>query len=150
MVILLKFRFIFKTLVQIFYSKKLIILQDNDFLRPDIKVQNDPHIHINKISDETVHRETILVLQVFIGLVLFVQNPVCEKVHMERNETDTHFVKHFQIVGPSANKAVVMPDVNEHYKVRQIKEKHLNPRNCRKRKHDCNKNKRNLVWINPI
>ena len=57
-------------------------------------IQNDYQIYVNVVSDETVHHDAVIVLNVFIWLVVWTQHPVCEEVHVERDVADHDFVEH--------------------------------------------------------
>jgi hypothetical protein len=80
-------------------------------------VKDNPKIYIYVVSNEAVHHNTVSILQVLICLIVLIENPICEKVHVERDEAHTQLIKGFKTICPFSDKAVVVPNVDEHREI---------------------------------
>ena len=53
-----------------------------------VVVKNDHQVVVKVIAHEAVHHYSVLIMQIIVCLVVFVQHPICEEVPVEADETD--------------------------------------------------------------
>jgi len=86
-------------------------------ISPETKGNDVPKIDVNIVAKEAVHHNSIVILDVFVGLTILIQDIICETYHMKSDKANAQLIEHLKSILVFVTQWRVNSNVNENEEV---------------------------------
>ena len=99
-----------------------------EVIPPETKGNDVPKIDVDIVAKEAVHHDSIVILDVFVGLTILIQDIICEAYHMKGDKAHAQLIEHLKSILVFVTERRVDSNINENEEVHPAQKEQLQTR----------------------